>query len=105
METTEHSDIYMKVEFNHAGYGRTVPFMMPFSDGGIKSFENIVGDWRNANTGYDIRKYNDYSYIRLKYYYDEAAKEHYYYVDNGTYGSGVGKDGIITLNLYEAKVR
>lgn len=24
------SDIYMKVEFNHAGYGRTIPFMMPF---------------------------------------------------------------------------
>ena len=22
-------DLYMKVEFNHAGYGRTVPFMMP----------------------------------------------------------------------------
>ena len=26
------SDIYMKVEFNHAGYGRTIPFMMPFWD-------------------------------------------------------------------------
>jgi len=105
METTAPSDIYMKVEFNHAGYGRTVPFMMPFNDGGIKSFENIVADWNNSGAGYDIRQYNDYSYIRLKHYYDNTTKEHYYYVDNGTYGDSIGKDGIITLNLYEAKVR
>ena len=105
METTVPSDIYMKVEFNHAGYGRTIPFMMPFNDGGVKSFEDIVGDWQNVNVGYDIRTYNDYSYIRLKYYYDNTTKEHYYYVDNGTYGDSIGEDGIITLNLYEAKVR
>ena len=105
METTEPSDIYMKVEFNHAGYGRTIPFMMPFNDGGIKSFENIVDDWQGANSGYDIRQYNDYSYIRLKHYYDNTTKGHYYYVDNGTYGDSIGEDGIITLNLYEAKVR
>lgn len=24
------SDIYMRVEFNHAGYGRVIPFMMPY---------------------------------------------------------------------------
>ena len=105
METTVHSDIYMKVEFNHAGYGRTIPFMLPFKNGDIKTFQNIVDDWNNADGGYDIRQYNDYSYIRLKYYYDNTAKEHYYYVDNGTYGDSIGEDGIITLNLYEAKVR
>ena len=105
METTVHSDIYMKVEFNHAGYGRTIPFMLPFKNGDIKTFQNIVDDWNNADGGYDIRQYNDYSYIRLKYYYDNTAKEHYYYVDNDTYGDSIGEDGIITLNLYEAKVR
>ena len=105
METTEHSDIYMKVEFNHAGYGRTIPFMLPFKNGNVKSFDVIVDDWKDDDGGYDIRQYNDYSYIRLKHYYDNTAKEHYYYVDNGTYGDSIGKDGIITLNLYEAKVR
>lgn len=25
-------DIYMKIEFNHAGYGRVIPFMMPYWD-------------------------------------------------------------------------
>ena len=26
------NDLFMRVEFNHAGYGRVVPFMMPFDD-------------------------------------------------------------------------
>lgn len=53
-------DLYMKVEFNHAGYGRTIPFMMPYWDSkkykrenkvvrnkekGIKTFEEILNDW------------------------------------------------------------
>lgn len=53
-------DLYMKVEFNHAGYGRTIPFMMPYWDKkkykrkdtvvrkkeiGIKTFEEILDDW------------------------------------------------------------
>ena len=57
------SDIYMKVEFNHAGYGRTIPFMMPFWDMykyekapdkdkplkkmGIKTFKEILNDWNS----------------------------------------------------------
>lgn len=57
------SDIYMKVEFNHAGYGRTIPFMMPFWDPykykytkktdrplkekGIKTFKEILNDWNS----------------------------------------------------------
>ena len=57
------SDIYMKVEFNHAGYGRTIPFMMPFWDQykyekapdkdkpvkkmGIKTFKEILNDWNS----------------------------------------------------------
>lgn len=32
------SDIYMRVEFNHAGYGRVIPFMMPYIR---KSEENL----------------------------------------------------------------
>lgn len=58
----EERDLYMKVEFNHAGYGVTVPFMMPYwdiekwKDGdkkitrvGIKTFEEIVEDWNDTS--------------------------------------------------------
>ena len=40
------SDIYMRVEFNHAGYGRVIPFMMPYIR---KSEENL----KDNSPGYE----------------------------------------------------
>ena len=105
------TDIYMKVEFNHAGYGRVIPFMMPYKyneqELGIKSFEEIINEWCNGD-GYGIKLYNKYSYVHFKYRYDEYSKRYIYYMDNETYGRCVGVDSnsnnTITLNLYEAKV-
>ena len=98
------SDIYLKVEFNHAGYGRTIPFMMPFRDGGgIKTFEEIVSDWNDG--GYGVRKYLKYSYIHFKYRYDKEAERHIYYLDPDQYGSiTLDKDNVLNINLWEAKV-
>ncbi|MBP5456522.1 MAG: hypothetical protein J6Y37_08480, partial [Paludibacteraceae bacterium] len=103
------SDIYMKVEFNHAGLGRTIPFMMPYKDNalGIKTFSEILSDWNGSNR-YGIRKYIRYSYIRFKYRYDIDTGIHVYYLDDNVYGNSVYttnfNDGTITLNLYEAKI-
>lgn len=103
--------IYMKVEFNHAGYGSTVPMMMPYYDrdidgmAGIRSFENIVTDWNNPDQQYQIRRYKRFSYIRFRYMYDKDNCRHVYYLDDETYGSSVYfKDNRIVLNLYEAKI-
>ena len=98
------SDIYLKVEFNHAGYGRTIPFMMPFKDnGGIKTFSEIVNDWNGD--GYGIRKYIKYSYIHFKYCYDKVNERHVYYLDPEQYGSvTLEKDNVLNINLWEAKV-
>lgn len=117
------SDLYMKVEFNHAGYGRTIPFMMPYEDkdgdnkGKIKTFKEIVEDWspikkENENedryVGYGIKRYLKYSYIHLKYQYDETDKRHVYYVDSdlykGTDESIYGIDNTMKFDLYEAKI-
>lgn len=125
-------DLYMKVEFNHAGYGRTIPFMMPYWDRkkwnntkkGIKSFEEILYDWNDVKTvdedghvtwrdgtdgHYGIRQYAKFSYIHLKYRYDKDSDKHIYYLDPDTYGeidypSGDDKNRYIEINLYEAKV-
>lgn len=112
------SDLYMKVEFNHAGYGRMLPFMMPFYDYkkegkyGIKTFEEIVADWRDGR-GYGIRKYLKYSYIHLKCRYDKEKEKHVYYLDPDTYGPYAyyrheGQNDTspneMELNLYEAKL-
>ena len=117
---TYPQNIYMKVEFNHAGYGRTIPFMMPFWDNkkwpnkkGIKTFEEILADWKNesgTDGPYGIQQYLKYSYIHFKYKYDKISERHVYYLDDGFYGTepNIGgvyfDDNAITINLYEAKI-
>lgn len=133
-ESVLPQDLYMKVEFNHAGYGRTIPFMMPYWDkqkwnndnekSGIKTFNAILNDWKdtkivdrdgnvswknNTDGHYGMRQYMKFSYIHLKYQYDKDNDKHIYYLDPETYGNIVfpkGKDGNeeIVINLYEAKV-
>ena len=117
------TDIYMKVEFNHAGYGRTIPFMMPFWDPkkrydkendklpqkqGIKTFREILNDWNSTkdeneiwrNEGnitdgqYGARQYLKYSYIHFKYKYDKIHKQHIYYLDDDFYGTKPEEGGV-----------
>ena len=126
-------DLYVKIEFNHAGYGRTIPFMMPYWDrqkwsnkSGIKSFQEILDDWnskaqnnvdrynrvvwKNGNDltdgHYGIKQYTKFSYIHLKYCYDKESDKHIYYLDPNTYGDSVTDTtkNEIVINLYEAKV-
>lgn len=113
-------DIYMKVEFNHAGYGRTVPFMMPYYDAKkhndskgshIKSFKEIVNDFigdseedETCDKPYGLRQYVKYSHIHFKYVYDKDEQKHRYYLDPDTYGEQSNKNNEIVLNLYEAKL-
>ena len=59
------SDIYMRVEFNHAGYGRVIPFMMPYirkSEEKLK--ENSPGYERYTETNRDdkIKTFDDICY-------------------------------------------
>ena len=110
--------LYMKVEFNHAGYGRNIPFMMPFYDikkhpngeGKIKSLDEIVKDFegKGEDAPYSIRQYLKYSYIRWKYRYDKDTRKHIYYLDRDTYGNYDDNidddDKILKINLYEAKI-
>lgn len=79
-ESVLPQDLYMKVEFNHAGYGRTMPFMMPYWDkqkwnndnkkSGIKTFNEILNDWKSKkytyqnNTNPEVLKTED-EYLQL----------------------------------------
>lgn len=109
-ETPIPQDIYMKVEFNHSGFGRTIPFMMPYSENSdgeksIKSFQNIVDDFTNPEQAYTMSDYLKYSYIHLKYVYDVENQKHRYFIDPQTYGTQVvSQDNELIINLYEAKI-
>lgn len=101
------SDVYMKVEFNHAGYGRTIPMMAPYWDDGrgFKTNAEIVDDWTSPNTRYGIKRYTRYSYIHLKAKYDVNTKRHIYYLDPDKYGTKYDWDkNVLNINLYEARI-
>lgn len=113
------NDIYMRVEFNHAGYGRTIPFMMPYirkseedpkigtnrykgRKGKIKTFDDICYDWSEIDfdkdldtlkeddkIGYGTARYMKYCHIKWKYRYDKATQKHIYYLDPDIYGESV----------------
>lgn len=95
------TDIYMRVEFNHAGFGRTIPFMLPYdkSSKGIKEFNTIISDFDDGG-GYGIKEYLRYSYIHFKYLTTNDGK-HIYYLD---YNNVKFNNGVLTINLYEAKL-
>lgn len=102
-------NLYMKVEFNHAKYGRVIPFMLPYNIKGvddnspsIKNNIEIRNDW-NGN-GWGIKRVNEYLYIKLKYYYDESNKRYVYHIDDDVYGYDLVKNSTLNINLYEARV-
>ena len=102
--------IYMKVEFNHAGIGRTIPFIIP-----MKWNEADKYGYKTPNSALTLKK-NDLielkkgikledsymqSYIPLYAVYDFKNKQ-YSYVFDRRYAS-VSEDGTLTLNLFEIK--
>ena len=104
-------DIYLKVEFNHAGLGRTLPMMMPFNetDKKIKTFKEILGDWEGDYNGYTFKQYLNFSYIRFKAVFDKERKRCYYYINTKDFYDKTTVDydrgtHTLSLNLYEANM-
>lgn len=84
--------IYMKVEFNHAGFGRTIPFML----------------CRNGqqNLSLDDYKQNLYIKLSLKYIEKDGEYKYVYLVDDDTdktFDIDV-ENATITFNLFEPKL-
>lgn len=126
METGEEPrPVYLRVEFNHAGYGITSPMMMPYLDpkkhggeGKIKTFQEILDDWNDngPDKPYGIKQYLKFIHLKFKYQYDPNGKRFVYYLDDEVYGGDKMKavegkygtydeaTGCLTINLYEAKI-
>lgn len=97
------SDLYLKIDLNHAGCGRTIPLMAPYNENTshFKSMIEIKNDWDNGN-GYNISQYKKFSYIKMKYVYDKDNNRYVYYLDPERYGTFAGD--ILNINLYEARI-
>lgn len=88
--------IYMKVEFNHAGFGRTLPMVwLPSGD------DSAAGPLTMAN-------YRDALYIPVKIVYVENEYKYYIEGRDNAYGLCYDEDavnGTITLNLFEPRLK
>lgn len=127
METGEEpKTVYLRIEFNHAGYGITSPMMMPYvdprkhgdGDGRIKPFQEILDDWNGNGVDklYGIKQYLKFIHLKFKYQYDPIEKRFVYYLDDEIYGDSLMVEdkeqygtynkatGCLTINLYEAKI-
>lgn len=103
--------IYMCVDFNHAGYGKTIPFMAPFDDNktsidfGNKNFPLSLIDENNT-----LKPYFKYLHIPLVLKYDNDKKEYIYYFSikpsdksNSSFRFDYN-NGELIINLYEPKL-
>lgn len=109
--------VYMKVEFNHAGVGRTIPFYLP-----MKPKEEQQPEWtqeqRMASAyclsneddreemlkGIPMQDYNLYSYIPVHLRFNEKTNQFMYYFA-GPYAEAIEHEHKLTFNLFEIKFR
>lgn len=93
--------IYMKVEFNHAGVGRTIPFILPMNEDGTKplTFDNEA-DWETLKKGVKLKDLYKNMFIELKVVYD-AVNNRYSYYRPQVNEKG---DNKMIFNLFELKI-
>lgn len=91
-------EIYMKVDFNHAGYGYTIPFMRPTSGSSVLTFGKIPTSLIDPDDG-DLKAYYNSIYIPVRIKYDTTLKDFVYYFPI------VERSGTtLKFNLYEPKL-
>ena len=92
-------NIYMKVEFNHAGYGRTLPFTKPNLE---------TGDSDMSIRPISFSNYFKRLYIKLGVQYVPYGEHHYvYFVDDDNASTYMSVDDVnkkITFNLFEVLI-
>lgn len=86
VQGTLPTTIYMKVEFNHAKYGVTIPFIMPTdsknepipydSPDFPMSYTTISGDSENYGMETDMARVMQDSYVKILVKYDDKTKQH-----------------------------
>lgn len=90
----EENDLYMKIEFNHAGWGRTLNFTLGLADDSLD--------------GVSLRDLYKNIFIPLKCKYDKATRKYYYYFDNDKFNKTIdyNKDkGSLRFSLFELKIK
>lgn len=118
-ENLHPKPIYMKVEFNHAGVGRTIPFIIPmhwktedeyYDNNNVhilspESALTLANDLDELKMGYPLSQVYAQSYIPLYAVYDFKNKEYAYVFDERYITPPSDNNGRAVLNLFELKIR
>lgn len=106
--------IYMKVEFNHAGVGKTIPFSIPMhwenKQSGYTYPTSAIGvNETKLKEGYPLSYVYAQSYVPLYAVYDFKNKEYAYVFDDRYFITSsknkIYNDGVVNLNLFEMKIQ
>lgn len=96
--------IYMRVQFNHAGVGKTINFTQPFKEdeNEIKSMLEFPTDIDILKSGCTLNKLYENLFIEIKVKYDFDLRKFVYYLPSWL----VDKDNLnqMHFNLYELKI-
>lgn len=107
-EKLHDKTIYMKVEFNHAGEGRTINLTLPFTydeSGNIEMIDlSPSGDVSKFKEGYSLDELYEHMFIPIKIVYDDDNKRYSYYLPNGL-AKNSDKEKVMKFNLYELKIK
>lgn len=116
-ENLHPKPIYMKVEFNHAGIGKTIPFIVPMSWSNATSSSDYEtypvsaltlsgNDLEELKKGYPLSYIYAQTYIPLYAVYDYKHKAYAYVFDDRYIDRDVlTTENKIRLNLFEIKIR
>ena len=116
-ENLHPKPIYMKVEFNHAGIGKSIPFVIPMhwsgntEDSGATGYNKMypeyclklknTDDLKELKAGIPLSYTYAQTYIPLYAVYDFRKREYGYVFDSRYVDAN---DGVVNLNLFEMKI-
>ncbi len=100
--------IYMRVQFNHAGLGKTVNFMIMYhkNANGNKSMINwsLKYNFDRYKDGYTLSELYEHIYIEIKVKYDLENKRFCYYLPKWMSEKNSNKN-VMHLSLFEIKIK
>jgi len=102
MDTT----IYLRVDFNHAGVGQSIPMIIP--TGGEDEHVLTLSDdedMKALKRGYGLREMYNHLYIPVHIRYDEARNRYVYWLDEKYNILNTDEPSVMEFNLFEVKYK
>lgn len=101
--------IYLKVQFNHAGLGKTINFMTLFrknNDGNKQMIDwSSYYNFNKFKDGCSLNDLYDHTYIEIKVKYDLQNKRFCYYLPDWMSEKNTKNKNVMRLSLFEIKIK